>query len=111
MPHSRKAIVESMVSDMLQQGVIEPSVSPFNGPMFLVPKSHDEWRAVVDFRAVSKVTFPPRYPMPVLEKILQSLGDNNSVFSTLDLYSDFYQVDLSQESREITAFSTPSGHY
>ena len=70
MPHSRKAIVDSMVSDMLQQGVIEPSVSPFSSPMFLVPKFHDEWRAVVDFRALNKVTYPSRYPMPVLEEIL-----------------------------------------
>ena len=70
MPHSRKAIVESMISDMSQQGVIEPSVSPSNSPMFLVPKSHDEYRAIVDFRALKKVTYPPRYPMPVLEEVL-----------------------------------------
>ena len=110
MPHSRKAIVESLVSHMLQQGVIEPSVSPFNSSMFLVPKSHGEWRAVVNFRALNKVAFPPRYPMPVLEEILQSLVDNNSVFSTLDSYSGFYQIDLSPESREMTTFTTPSGH-
>ncbi|KAK4326756.1 hypothetical protein Pmani_002773 [Petrolisthes manimaculis] len=45
---------------MLQQGIIENSVSNFNSPMFLVPKSSGEWRPVVDFRALNKITVPPR---------------------------------------------------
>lgn len=48
--------------------------------------------------------------MPVLEEIPDSLGDNNSVFSTPDLCSGFCQVPLTPESREKTVFSTPSGH-
>ena len=99
MPHSWKAIIESIVLDMLKQGVFESSVSPFNSPMLVVPKSHNEWRVIVDFRALNKVTYPPRYPMPVLEENFQSLGDNNSVFSTLGLYSGFYHVNITPESR------------
>ncbi|KAK4307194.1 hypothetical protein Pmani_020169 [Petrolisthes manimaculis] len=91
---------------MLEQGIIENSISNFNSPMFLVPKSSGEWRPVVDFRALNKITVPPRYPMPVLEEILQNLGEQNTVFSTLDLCSGFHQVELHQESRPYTAFST-----
>ena len=111
LPHSKRALVESTVSSMLQDGIIEHSVSPFNSPMFLVPKRSGDWRTVVDFRELNKLTVPPRYPMPVLEEILNSLGDENAVFSTLDLCSGFWQVELDPDSRAYTAFSTPSGHF
>ncbi len=43
--------------------------------------------------------------------MLQSLGDSNTVFSSIDLISGFWQIPLDAKSREITSFSTPFGHY
>ena len=111
MPHSKKDTLEKHIQTMLEDDVIESSTSPFNSPIFLVPKANGEWRPVVDFRALNKKTIPPRYPMPVLEQILQSLGDKNCIFSTLDLHAGFWQIEMSPECQEYTAFSTPSGHY
>ncbi len=39
------------------------------------------------------------------------LGQGNTIFSSLDLLSGYWQVPLAAESREIPAFSTPSGHF
>ncbi len=54
---------------------------------------------------------PDHYPLPILSDLLQSLGDFNTVFSSIDLISGFWQIPLDAKFREITAFFTPSGHY
>ena len=110
-PHSRRTKVDEAVRSMLQDDVIEPAASPFNAPLFLVPKPGNEFRVVVDFRSLNSITIPDRHPMPVLSDLLQSIGDSNSVFSTLDLQSGFFQVELEESSRPYTAFTTSSGQY
>ncbi len=52
-----------------------------------------------------------RYPLPVLRDLLMSLGQGNKIFRSLDLLSGYWQVPLAPESREITAFSIPTGHF
>ena len=111
LPHSQRKVAHNLVENMLTEGIIQESYSPWNSPMFLVPKKDGSYRAVVDFRRVNDVTVPDHYPLPVLQDLLQSIGKNNTVFSTLDLKSGFWQIPLDENSRHITAFSTPTGHY
>lgn len=111
LPHSQRQIADDLVNSMLQEGIIHESHSPWNSPLFLVPKKDGSYRAVVDFRRVNAVTEPDHYPLPVLSELLQSIGKDNTVFTTLDLKSGFWQIPLSTDSRPITAFSTPTGHY
>lgn len=89
MPHSKHSLLEKHVQEMLADDIIEKSTSPFNSPLFMVPKSKNEWRPVADFRDLSKITVPPCCNMPILEEILQTLGDDNCVFSTVGLCSGF----------------------
>ena len=110
-PVSRRSKVDDAVRDMLEKDVIEPAASPFNAPLLLVPKANGEWRVVVDFRKLNSLTVPDRHPMPVLTDLLQSLGDSNEVFSTIDLQSGFFQVELEERSRPYTAFTTSRGQY
>ena len=114
--HSQRAQVDQQVEQMLQQGVIQPSTSAWNSPMFLVPKKStdgitQEWRPVIDYRRVNKVTEDDRFHLPVLKDLLMSLGSGNSAYSSLDLLSGYWQVPMAPESRHITAFSTPNGHW
>ena len=111
LPHSQRLLVQQKVDELLQEGVIQQSFSPWNSPLFLVPKKDGSYRPVIDFRKVNAVTVPDHYPLPVLSELLQSIGKNNTVFTSLDLLSGFWQIPLDEKSREITAFSTPTGHY
>ena len=111
LPHSQRKIVEEYVNEMLDQGVVKSSKSPWNSPIFLVPKKDGKYRPVIDFRKVNAVTEDDRYPLPVLKDLLMSLGQGNTIFSSLDLISGYWQVPMAPESTEITAFSTPQGHY
>lgn len=110
-PHSQRAILDTAVKDMLASGIIEHTTSPWNFPIFLVKKKNGQFRPVVDYRKLNAVSHPQRYPLPHLQDILSSMGTNNKVFTTLDLASGYWQVDLDEHSKPLTAFSTPSGHW
>ena len=111
LPHSRLATVDKLVADMLSQDVIESSDSEWNFPLILVPKPDGTMRPVIDYRKLNEQTIPDRLPLPVISDILQSLGTKNKLFSTIDIKSAFWQIELDEASRPLTAFSTPSGHY
>ncbi len=89
---------------MLKDGAIEEPRSPWNSPLFLVPKKDGSYRPVVDFRRVNDMTVPDHYPLAVLNDLLQSNGKGNTVFTSVDLKTGFWQIPLDEESREITVF-------
>ncbi len=111
LPHSHRETVQKMVTEMLEQGVIQESHSPWKSPLFLVPKNDGTFRPVIDFWRVNEVTEDDRYPLPVLRDFLMCLGRGNKVFTSLDLVSGYWQLPMAPESRDITDFSTPNGHY
>ncbi len=77
----------------------------------MVPKKDGSYHPVIDFQKINALTVPDHYPLPVLSELLQSIGKHNTVFTSLDLLSDFWQIPMDEKSREITAFSTYTGHY
>ena len=108
--HKHKEEINKAVDEMLADGIIEPSKSPYNFPLLAVPKKDKSWRIVVDFRKLNNYTIPDRYPVPVIEDLFASIG-SNCIFTSLDLLRGFLQIPLSPSSRKYTAFSTDKGHY
>ncbi len=111
LPHSQRFVVQQEVDKLHSAVVIQESHSPWNSLMFLMGKKDGSYRPVIDFRKVTAIIVSDHYPLPILSDILQSLGDSNTVFSSINLLSGFWQIPLDAKSREISAFSTPSGHY
>ncbi len=111
LPHIQRRLVEELIKDMLDQGIIQESNSPRNSPIFLVPKKDGTLRPVIDFWRVNEITVDDHYPLPVLRDLLMCLRRGNKVFSSLDLLSGYWQLPMVQESRKVTAFSTPNGHF
>ena len=106
----KQAILRRMVNELIEQGVVKPSKSPYASPAFLVPKSRGEYRLVVDYRKVNaKIKFDC-YPLPTIEQAFEQFA-GAQVFSVLDLKSAYFQIPLSAKSRRITAFCTPFGLY
>ena len=104
------AIFNSMVNELLEQGVVIPSKSPYASPVFLVPKSGGGYHMVVDYRKVnSKIVFDS-YLIPTIEEALEQFG-NAAFFTVFDLNSAYYQIPLSANSRRVTTFCTPFGLY
>ncbi|CAH2098401.1 unnamed protein product [Euphydryas editha] len=100
---------------MLEQGIIEPSNSPWSSPIWVVPKKQDasgkqKWRVVIDYRKLNDITIGDTYPIPQINEILDQLG-NSKYFSTLDLASGFHQIPMNPADAAKTAFNIPNGHY
>lgn len=112
--YSQNDEIKKQVQKMLKDDIIEPSVSPYNSPILLVPKKSDnnskKWRLVVDFRQLNKKILADKFPLPRIDTILDQLG-NAKYFTTLDLMSGFHQIPLDPEAKKYTAFSTSSGHF
>ncbi len=104
------------VEKLLRLGAIEPSSSPWNSPLMIIPKPHgDGLRVVQDLRAVNRVVRDygngqDGYPLPKIDELLQSLG-GAAWFSSLDALSGYWHVEVDQDTREPTAFQTRWGAY
>lgn len=112
--HGQKEEINKQVNKLLENNLIEPSLSPYNSPIILVPKkstnNEKKWRLCIDYRKVNAKLVPDKFPLPRIDVILDGLG-NAKYFSTLDLFAGFHQIPLEKSSREITSFSTENGIY
>ena len=106
-PHTRQ-VEEEHVADMLENGIISPSDSPWSSPVVLVKKKDGSTRFCVDFSKLNDVTCKDAYPLPRIDDTLESLH-GAKWFTTLDLQSGFWNIGVKEEDRPKTAFSTSSG--
>ena len=110
MPFSVHQEVARLLEEMQENGVIQPSESPWASPIVLVRKKDGSHRFCVDYRRLNTLTKSDTYPLPRIDDLLDKLG-GAKYFSTLDLASGFWQVRVHPASIEKTAFLTPHGLY
>lgn len=114
-PHNFRTDIENEDQKLLKQNIIRPSNSPYNSPVWVVPKKPDasgkrKVRMVIDSRKVNANTIPDKYPLPNIDDLFAKVG-KTKVLSSIDLASGFHQIEIHNESIPKTAFSTDSGHY
>jgi len=93
---------------MLSKKIISPSKSPWASPVVLVQKKDGSIRFCIDYRKVNAVTRKDAYPLPRVDDTFDTLA-GSSWFSTLDLKSGYWQVEVNPSDREKTAFCTQQG--
>jgi hypothetical protein len=108
LPFASKQVIIDEVRSMLEQGVIEPSTSPYTSPVVLVKKKDGQYRFCIDFRALNKVTVFDAEPIPDVEELFARLA-TGEYFTKIDLTKGYWQLLVKPEDRPKTAFQTPIG--
>jgi len=110
LPFESEETIRSEVRKMLDMGIIEPSSSPFSSPVVLVKKKDNTVRFCIDFRQLNKVTQFDCEPIPDPEVLFTSLRDKG-FFTKIDLSKGYWQIPMSENDKQKTAFRTPEGLY
>ena len=127
LPLKHYSSVQQEIETLEQAGIIKKSLSPWASPIIIVPKKSapDEpprWRMCVDFRKINDLQPQVRrvdsatsenislVPLPKINEMYAVLC-GSKIFTTLDLRSGYYHINLNEESKAKTAFVTPFGKY
>ena len=110
LPLSKRELVREKISKILGQGIMQPSQSPWSSRVVLVQKKDGSTRFCVDYRKLNNLTLKDSYPFPRIDESLDALRGSNW-FSTLDLQSGYFQVEMDPADAEKTAFTTICGLY
>jgi hypothetical protein len=76
--------IKKQVKELLASGMIMPSNSPFASPVLLVQKKDGTWSFCVDYRKLNSLTIKNRFPIPVIDEILDELA-GTKFFTKLDM--------------------------
>ena len=95
---------------MLDNGIIQPSSSPWASRVILVQKRDGTTRFAIDYRALNDVTRKDSYPIPEMKDILDKLH-GSEYFSTLDGASAYWSIPIAEKDIEKMAFVSPRGEF
>ena len=110
LPPSQVDDIKQMLQEMLEQGIIRQSKSPFASPIVVVKKKDGSLRLCIDYRLLNARTVKDSFPLPRIDEALDALG-GACFFSALDLAHGYFQVVMHPSSIEKTAFRVPWGLY
>ena len=106
---AKREVMDKQMDEWIQLEVIEPSVSPWGAPAFIVYRN-DKPRMVIDYRKLNECVIPDEFPLPKQEDILQALTGAQWL-STFDALAGFTQLEMAEDSKELTAFRSHRGLY
>ena len=98
--------VKSYLNDLIVNGWIQESSSPYASPIVCVRKKDGTLRLCVDYRRLNLKTIADRQPIPRVQDLLDGLH-GQKFFSTLDMAKAYHQGYVRDICRKYTAFSTP----
>jgi len=115
LPESQREEMDCQMKQLLEDGIIAKSDSPWNSPLLVVPKKlgpdgKRKWRLVVGFRKLNEKTFGDVYPLLDITEILDHLCQYN-YFTCLDMVMCYHQIELAPGEGPKTAFSTKQGRW
>jgi hypothetical protein len=99
-----------MVQELLNTGVIFPSMSPYSYPMTMVIKKEGSWRMCPNFRALNKLTIKEKFPIPFIDDLLDELS-GAQFFTKLDLRLGYHQIRMKEEDIPKKSVRNNEDHY
>ena len=100
--------IKKELDEMMENGIIRESSSPWSSPVVLVTKKDNSLRFCIDYRKVNNITTKDSYPLPKIQDTLDALY-GAKYFSSLDFASGYWQIKVRDEDIPKTAFVTKQG--
>jgi hypothetical protein len=102
--------LQIQLKELLDLGLVRPSVSPWGASVIFVKKKDGSLRLCIDYRDLNRATVKNRYPMPRIDDLFDQMK-GATVFSKVDLRSGYHQLRIKEGDIPKTAFRTRFGHY
>jgi hypothetical protein len=102
--------IQEEIDRMMKKGLVKKSKSPWASPVVIVKKKNGKLRFCVDYRKLNTETRKDAYPIPRIDDMLDALR-GAKWFTTLDLASGYWQVEMDSKDQDKTAFITKQGTY
>ena len=110
LPHQYEEVMKQL-QGMLEIGAIQRSISPWASHVVSVQKKDCELRFCTDLRKLNSRMIKNVQNLPRIEDSLDCL-DGTTIFTSLDLQSGYWQVELAETSKHLTVFTIgPLGFY
>jgi hypothetical protein len=109
-PKKHKDEIESAIKELLAMGHIKPSSSPFTSSIVLVKKKDGTMHMCIDYRELNKRTIKNRYPIPIIDELLDELH-GAIYFTKIDLRYGYHQIRTREQDIHKTTFRCHFGHY
>ena len=101
-----KGFIATEINELLQEGIIEPSESPWRAQVVVTRSERHRKRLVIDYsETINRFTQLDAYPMPRIDDTVNQIAQY-TVFSTVDLKSAYHQIPIKEEEKKFTAFET-----
>nr|GFC47058.1 putative reverse transcriptase domain-containing protein [Tanacetum cinerariifolium] len=102
--------LKEQLQEMLENGFIRPSASPWGAPVLFVKKKNGSMCFCIDYRELNRITIRNRYPLPRIDDLFDQL-QGAKYFSKIDLRSGYHQLRVKDQDIFKIAFCTRYGHY
>ena len=99
-------IMHDQIAELKRKGIIQESASEWNNPIVMIKRQNGKPRLCVDLRALNNITKEDAYPLPYIDIILNKLKQARYI-STIYLNNAYHQIELEENSKELTAFTLP----
>ena len=108
-PDVRKKVLKG-IDYLLKQGLIHESSSPWAAPIVKARRKNGHLRLAMDYHRLNGLALPQHHPLPLIDDLVDQLTDAK-FFSTVNLKSGYYQLQMQEENASKTSFVAPDGQY